>query len=81
MAFQLLHLLESFLDALVCIPEAFFKAKNLLPDYREAKMARLDNAGVDWSYWNLMDSIALHLDERVRLRGDRELFASVEIPP
>ena len=57
------------LDPLVHVAEPLLEPKHLLPDDREAEVARFDDAGVDRPDRNLVHAVALHADDLVELAG------------
>jgi hypothetical protein len=65
----------------VLVTEALFKPQYLFADYGESKVTGFDGAGMHRPDGNLMDSVSLDLDKRVRFGYDRKLIVAVKISP
>jgi hypothetical protein len=63
----------------MCVAKALFKAQNLFADHREAKVSRLDDAGMNGPDRNLVNAVAFHLHEGIRLRLGGALRCAIDI--
>ena len=66
MGFAYSQRLESLLDSLVHVSQAFFETQHFFADDLKTEMAGLNDAGVHRAYRNFVHAVALDFDERIR---------------